>query len=466
MSSGKHRRPEPDPLPDVDLAERLSPGPVVRAESEQLATPAARAVPTDPVSGTTAGSAAAAPGPTVVVRRDRRTERTARRRARRRRVLVIGAGVLGVGLVVLGAWLLLRPSGTETPTTSTTADKQKTTLVQLTGTDGTAAASAIVGSTKGDGSAVALLVPSRLNVDVAGSGAMAFGETTTIGDPEAPSASLTDLLGLRVDDTWTLTKPALAALVDAVGGVQAAVDVDVVDTAPNGAETVVVKAGNQLLKGSEAAAYASYLADGEPEEARLARFDDVLTALLAKLPADETGIGAFLATAGGGSSSNLDQAALAARLAVMRQAAKSGDFVSDVLPVNEIDTGGPVPSYGLNVGDAEAALREKFPGSLQQDAAGGVVRVLVENGVGTPGLVEQARSKLVDAGFQFKNGGNASPFTDQPSSVQVSDGTDESLAEGRRVAAALGLPADSVVPNDRGQTIADVIVILGPDFAP
>jgi hypothetical protein len=443
MSSGKHRRPEPDPLSDVDLAERLSAGPVVPA-----------------------GAAAAAPGPTVVVRRDRRAERTARRQARRRRGLVAAAGVLGVVLVALGVWLVLRPSGTETPTTTTPGDKQLITLVQVTGTDGTAAASAIVGSTKGDGSAVALLVPSRLNVDVAGSGAMAFGETTTIGDPEASSAALTDLLGLRVDDTWTLTKPALAALVDAVGGVQAAVDVDVVDTAPSGAQTVVVKAGNQRLKGSAAAAYATYLADSEPEEARLARFDDVLTAVLAKLPADETGIGAFLATAGAGSSSNLDQAALAARLAVMREAAKKGELVSDVLPVNEIDTGGPVPSYGLNAGDADAALRDKFPGALQKDASGGVVRVLVENGVGTPGLVEQARSKLVDAGFQFKNGGNASPFTNQPSSIQVSDGTDASMAKGRRVAAALGLPADSVVPNDRGQTIADVIVILGPDFRP
>ena len=48
----------------------------------------------------------------------------------------------------------------------------------------------------------------------------------------------------------------------------------------------------------------------------------------------------------------------------------------------------------------------------------------------------------------------------------MSDGTDASMAKGRRVAAALGLPADSVVPNDRGQTIADVIVILGSDFTP
>ena len=145
MSSGKHRRPEPDPLPEVDLAERLRSGPVVRAGSEPV-VPGARTA--DPVPGAAAGAAAAAPGPTVVVRRDRHAERLARRRTRRRRVLVVTAGVLGVLLVAVGIWLLVRPSGTETPTTTTAADKQAITLVQVTGADGTAAGSAIVGSTR------------------------------------------------------------------------------------------------------------------------------------------------------------------------------------------------------------------------------------------------------------------------------------------------------------------------------
>ncbi len=449
MSSGKHRRPQADPLTEVQPG-GLAPGPVVQADTE-------------PVQGAVS---TAAPGPTVVVRQDRRAQRAARRQARQRRLLAVGGGALAVVLVLLVVWLLLRPGGTETSTVPPPVDTQRVTLVQVTGTDGTAAASAIVGTTRGDGSAVVVLVPSRLSVDVAGSGDMPFGEATTLGDASAPADSLTDLLGLRVEDYWALTTPGLAALVDAVGGVRAAVDVDVVETAPNGDQSVVVKAGTQVLKGRAAAAYATYLADTEPEQARLARFDDVFTALLAKLPADPTGIGAFLAGAGAGSTSNLDQAALARRLAAMRTAATGGDLVSDVLPVNEIDTGGPALSYGINAGEADAMLREKFPGALQSDAAGGSVRVLVENGLGTPGLVEKARAKLVDAGFRFLNGGNASSFSDKPSTVLVADGTDESIAGGRRVAAALGLPADSVLPNARGQDVADVIVILGPDFAP
>ena len=80
------------------------------------------------------------------------------------------------------------------------------------------------------------------------------------------------------------------------------------------------------------------------------------------------------------------------------------------------------------------------------------MRVLVENGVGTPGLVEKARAKLVDAGFRFLNGGNASSFGDDPSTVLVADGTT------RAWPAAAGWPTRSacrpsaVLPNARGQT--------------
>lgn len=463
--SGKHRRPEPDPLPDVDLAARLADGPVVPAEVGAVPVRGAGPPPSVPAQSVST-TAAARPGPTVVARQDRAAQRRERRKAERQRLLVVGGGVLGLALVVVGVWLMLRGGGEGAAPQATGPERQQTLLMQVTGADGTAAASTLVGTTAADDSAVAVLVPSRLNVDVAGSGDMPFGETTTLDDPAAPAAALTDLLGVRVEDTWSLTKGGLASLVDAVGGVQVAVDVDVVETAPNGDQAVVVRAGNQLLKGKAAAAYATYLADQEPEQARLARFDDVFGALAAKLPEDATGIGAFLAAAGKGSSSTLDQQALARRLVVLRAAAGNGSLVSDVLPVTEIDTGGTVPSYGLDAGQAAATMRSRFPGALQRDANGEALRVLVENGVGTPGLVEKARTRLVDAGFRFVNGGNASPFNDDPSQVLVPDGTDQSLARGRRVAQTLGLPESSVTPEDRGQTVADVIVILGKDFAP
>ena len=440
--SGRHRRPEPDPLPEVDVAERLAAGPVVR-------------------------TAPAAPGPTVVARRNRAAERTARRRATRRRWLLGAAGLVVLALAVGVGWLLLRgDGGGATTAADDPAARQRTTLVQVTGADGTAAASTLVGTTEADGDAVSLLLPSRLLVDVAGAGDMPFGEAVTLDEPTASAAALTDLLAVSVDDSWVLTSAGLAALVDKVGGVQAAVDRDVVSTDAQGNQTVVVRAGNQKLDGPAAAAYATFLADGEPEQARLARFDDVFTAAAAALPEDRAAVVTLLAGLGDGSRSTLDSTALADRLLVLQSAAADDSLVSDVLPVNELDTGGTVTDFALDTGQAAATMRSMFAGSLQKDAAGETLRVLVENGVGTPGLVEQARAKLVEDGFRFVNGGNASEFGLAKSVVLVPDGTSQSTARGRRVAESLGLPADAVSPSDRGQTVADVIVILGKDFAP
>jgi hypothetical protein len=243
------------------------------------------------------------------------------------------------------------------------------------------------------------------------------------------------------------------------------VDRDVVSTDAKGNQTVIVRAGNQKLDGASAAAYGTFLSEGEPEQARLARFDDVLTGVAAALPEDRAALVTALAGLGDGSRSTLDSTALADRLLVLRAAAADGALVSDVLPVKELDTGGTVTDFALDTGQAAATMRSMFPGSLQKDAAGETLRVLVENGVGTPGLVEQARAKLVDDGFRFVNGGNASEFGLAESVVLVPDGTSQSTARGRRVADSLGLPAGAVVPSDRGQTVADVIVILGKDFA-
>ena len=478
--SGRHRRPEPDPLPDVDLAQRLGPGPVVRAEGvtsghgrhsgplagtfpESQPTPARPARPATPARP---GTAAAAPGPTVVARRDRAAQRAARRRAARRRNLMVLGVVAGVLVLGLGAFLLLRSAGGESDQVTTGPADQQTLLVQVTGGDGVAASSALVGVTPSEDTAAALLVPSRLLVDVAGTGNVPFGETVTLPEPSAPAQALTDLLGVRVDDSWVLTTQGLAAVVDAIGGVQAAVDVDVVAKDAKGNETVVVRAGSQQLDGAAAAAYATYLADGEPEQARLARFDDVLTALLAELPGNQGDVEAALQKAGDGSQSTADVSGLAARLGEMRTAATKESLVSDVLPVTEIDSGAALPSYGIDSGQVAAKMRSFFPGALQKDAGGEVVRVLVENGVGTPGLVEKARTKLVADGFRFVNGGNASSFGAEPSAVLIPDGTEKNVRRGQRVAATLGLPDSSVTTSDRGQTVADVIVILGADFAP
>lgn len=449
--SGRHRRPEPeaDPAPEAAQQPPAWSGGMLGSAAARQATASTTVRPS--------------------ARRARAAERAQRRAVARRRAM-LGGGVLAlVLLLAVTAVLLLRGEGEQPTTAPTTAQRQRTLVVLVTGGDGVASASALTGVPAGAEAtpdADIVLVPAGLVVDVAGAGSLPYGETTTLPEPAAPAEALTDLLGVRVDGAWRLTTDGLAGLVEAVGGVRAAVDVDVVRTDDQGNQVVVVRAGTQELDGAAAAAYATYRAEGEPDQARLARFDEVLTGVLGALPGSPPEIAEVLGGLGDASTSTLAGEQLAATVARLRAAVAAGAVASDVLPVTDLDTGGTVPTYGIDSGQASAMMRARFPGALLTDPTGESLRVLVENGVGTPGLVEAARAKLVAAGFRFTNGGNAAEFTDDPSTVIVPDGTQQSVRRGQRVAAALGLPDSAIATSDRGQTVADVIVILGSDFSP
>lgn len=453
--SGRHRRPEADALPGVDVAAQMDSGPVVPVTRVEPA-PVATVVP----GATTGGGSRTARAVARAAERERRAET-------RRRLGLVGAVVLVLGALVAAGVVLLSGGGDEAPTRTASPQqaRQDTLLLQVTGPDGAAAASALVGVTPAESTGSVVLVPSGLLVDVAGSGSLPFGETVTLPEESAPAQALTDLVGVRIDESWVLSSGGLARLVDSVGGVRVAVDVDVLAPDGAGGQTVVVQAGSQELAGDAAAAYATYLAEGETELARLARFDDVLSAVLEGLPGDAGELRTRLEALGADSRSTLAPEDLGQRLADLQAVVAEDALVTDVLPVTEYDAGGGTPTYGVEPGQLEETMQARFPGARQTALDGQVVEVLVSNGVGTPGLVEQARTRLVDAGFRFRNGGNAQSFTDEPSSVILPDGTAESVAAGRRVAEVLGLPATSLETTDRGQNLVDVIVILGTDFA-
>jgi hypothetical protein len=89
--------------------------------------------------------------------------------------------------------------------------------------------------------------------------------------------------------------------------------------------------------------------------------------------------------------------------------------------------------------------------------------VLVLNGVGTPGIGEKVRAKLVPAGFVFVASRNNATFGITKTRVLVKEATPQAQAVGERVAKALGVPLDSVQTAEIG-SIADVVVVVGADF--
>ena len=112
-------------------------------------------------------------------------------------------------------------------------------------------------------------------------------------------------------------------------------------------------------------------------------------------------------------------------------------------------------------------LRETvLAGSLPPSGVGSDIKVLVQNGVGSPDISEEAAALLRAEGYEYVNGGNADQFDKERSVILIPDTTTASIELGNSVAETLGLPESAIKTTDQGATVADVIVILGVDFNP
>jgi hypothetical protein len=315
----------------------------------------------------------------------------------------------------------------------------------------------------GDGSAQQVLVPSRLLLAVPGSGRVPMSQSLA-GDADAPGEAITDALEVKVDATWTLDSTALAALVDRVGGVVVDVDTDVTKGTQVGAAVLVGAGPQQKLAGAQAALFAQFLGTDEPEAARLARQDKVLRAVLAALPDSPARISTILGDLPG-APTGAELKVVTTVIAGSRLAATSNQLASTVLPVREIDAGGTSVAYGLDDKAAGELVDSRLSGARLPVASVGRVRVLVQNGVGAPGLGDSARSKLLAAGLRYVAGGNVPGFGQKRTVVLLRDASSGSRQRGMAVARALGLGESSLRISETAPTIADVVVILGQDYA-
>lgn len=406
--------------------------------------------------------------------RRRAAEEAAReqRQSRYRRALLVAAAAAGVVVIAVGAWFFLvrgDGSGSSPPTPAASEDpalRQPTMLLQLRDSDSIAVSNALlaVGGPQDKGTMV--LIPSTLVLDAPTGGTLPLGEVARLPDVDASATALSDLLGVRIDGTFTMSTVAFAGLVDAVGGVTAKVDVDVVGPGPSGAPSVLVPAGTRLLDGLSASRFATYLAPGEAEAARLARFQQVFRLVAAKLPADPTLIDPILTSLGSLARTTVPTTEVSKFLSRFRDqvVAEHVDYPS--LPVIKLETGGAEDSFGADLEADASMVAQYLPEAVRVAGPNSKVRVLVQNGRLLPGLGQQARDLLVDAGFTYVYGGNAASLVRGTSEVVIPDQSPTSVQWGSDIAKALGLPDSDVRVATEGQSIADVVVVLADDFSP
>ena len=387
--------------------------------------------------------------------------RTAQRQARRRRQRRLMAGLLALAVVVLAVatYALTRRDEPPRTTLAKQTRTQSTLFFQVQGENGSAVGSALLAHDPGSRTGAIVLVPPQVIVTVPGTGTLQLGRALRSVPPERSRNALSDLMGVTVDAGWVVNLPTLATLIDRLGGVQADVDVPVVV-----AQSVILNPGGQLLDGERATQFLRYLAPGEQEQARLARLQEVLDGVLTSLPRATAQVTSALGALGERSDSSIPDPQLASFLVGLAEDSRTDQLQYDTLPVIPIDPGDGITSFRLDAEASTALVDRLLAQSVPPGARQTGNRVLVLNGVGTPGLGEKVRARLVPAGFVFVGSRNNASFGVARSRVLVKEATPEAQALGLRLAKALGLTADAVQTSDLG-SIADAVVVIGADFA-
>jgi anionic cell wall polymer biosynthesis LytR-Cps2A-Psr (LCP) family protein len=391
----------------------------------------------------------------AATRLGKRAELREKRRKQRRRLA--GSGVVAVVvLLVLVTVVLIKNGGNSGHQPAIPVRTQRTLLLQVKGADGSAVASALLAHDSSSRAGVVVLVPQQVLANVPGGGSVPFGKALQTATAEGSRNALADLMGVTIDGSWVLDGSTFGQLIDQVGGVQVTVDVPVVS-----GRTVLLQPGAQRLAGAAALQFASYLGDKEQEQTRLTRLQAVLEGFLTSMPKQ---VDTVIKALGGGSQASLDVGALSSLL----QGLKSDDAASNLqyrtLPVIPVTVGNDEIRFRIDAVGARSLVDDVLAQSIPPGSRTEGNRVLVLNGVGTPGLGQKVRDKLVPAGFVFVGSRNAQSFGYATTQVLVPAATTEGAALGARVAKALGVPESSVQTSAQIGTIADVIVIVGRDF--
>ncbi|HVE64344.1 MAG TPA: LCP family protein [Mycobacteriales bacterium] len=365
-------------------------------------------------------------------------------------------------MVVAG--LLVRSAVTDDPEPGPAARTQRTLLLQIRGKANLARSSVLLAHDPADGRSSMTFIPPGVLAQAPGLGTVPFEEALQLRGVAASRGALADLLGVTVDQDWTLSEAGLVSLIDRLGGIRADVDVDGVVPAGGGRNVLVVSPGpDQELDGSRALTFATYLAPGEDQLGSFPRLQQVLEGILDKIESPAALATILQATSRAGPSS-LPPPRLAELLADIAESERADELSVATLPVVPIDSGAPRLRYRLDEVPALELVKRVLAESVPPGRFEGDKRVILQNGVGSPALTTTAQQKLSAAGFDIVRTGNANRFDYATSVILVKDATAASNALGAEVARALGLRVSAVRVNSQRNSVTDVIVILGRDF--
>ena len=361
-----------------------------------------------------------APAPPV---QTTRVARSAARQRRRRWTTALVASALAGAVVV---WLLFAggapepaPARTEGEGTAPAPASAGGPTVAISLRGAAVPLMAVVAPRPG-GDSPALTIPADMSLAIPGLGE---GTSAAIAEQngEGLRVSLSNTVGTWIDHYLILDRNDLASIADAAGGFT----VTLPGTATLSSGTI--GPGAVALTGAQVSEYLDI--DGPNA---FTRWEVVLPALLRA----QTG-GALT-----GRSDDLE--AVAGLLPV------GGEVRIDTFPSRIAAGSTRVPDYG-----ALDPLMAKEFGVPRPPVA-----VLVQNGVGDPGLGAEVAARIVPKGFRVVLSGSADTFDQRR--TQVVAGGDAHVADAQRARRALGVGVVGVTDVPSG--VADITIVIGKDF--
>ncbi|KJS53863.1 hypothetical protein VM98_22665 [Streptomyces rubellomurinus subsp. indigoferus] len=466
--------PEPRPVPVAPAAPAAVPPSRRGAARPAAEAPAAKAEPpSEQVAGARGGKGAGSRAPkdsyatgefTFVDEETEESEdvidwmkftesrgevRAERRRKLRNRLIALGV-VLGLAAAGTGGYLWF--SGDQ-PTAAAAAGGRQVNVVHLRDLQGKVSSALLVDDTGGKKGTV-LLLPDNLRLPGPGD-----PPVTTVGqamDSIGASATrdgLSTVLGAPVAGTWRLDTPYLELLVSQLGGIRVDTNAETKDAA---GKQLSPAGKNVLLSGKAAVAYATLQAPGENRDAQLARFGQVMDAVVRTMPTEFKDAKDDVHRMNAVLDPSLPEDALAGVLVQLAQQAKDGHFGTAALTVK--------PDGGLDEATAGKQVKDVLGGTVKSAGAGdsAPARVSIQDATGNDQAAAAAQVQVVNAGLTFIPGGSRTA-PQATSEIRYTD--DARQAAAKSLAASLGLP-DTAAKKVGDAQNADLVVVLGKDYQP
>ncbi|MEV4557308.1 LytR C-terminal domain-containing protein [Kitasatospora sp. NPDC049285] len=384
-----------------------------------------------------------------------RSEVRAERRRRLRNRLIALLVVLAV--LAAGAagylWFTGKLGGADTAAKA--AGGRSVNVVHLRDLQGKVTTALLVDD-EGGQKATVLLLPDTLRLPSNGDSA-----TTTVGqalDAVGASATrdgLSTVLGAQVAGTWRLDTPYLQLLVAQLGSIKVDTNAEVREgNKPDG--KVLAPAGKgTTLTGHAAVAYATLQAAGEGRDAQLARFGQVLEAVVRSMPTTLADATDDVHRMNAVADPSLPETALAGVLVKLSEQAKAGHLTTAVLKAK--------PDGTLDDATAGQQVKEILGGTVNNaKGTGGSTRVTVVNASGNNDAVTAAQVGVSNAGMDALPS-TAKAAVQANSEIRYTDDAKQPAA--LTLATSLGLPDTAVKKVTEAQN-ADLVLVLGKDYQP